>query len=229
MLGVFDSGRGGLGALARLRASLPSADITYLADTRHLPYGERSAEALLPLIGSALDRLHALGCEKILIACVTASSLYSRLKKELREVAVPITDATADAALLATRNGKIGIVATERTVREGVLYRAILERSPTLCITQSAAPSLVFLVEEGVLSPSDPRALCAVWQALVPHLSSGADTLVLGCTHFPALAPVFRRLCPHMTLIPSGEVGADAFLARLTDGDKIGTGRTIYL
>ena len=229
MLGVFDSGRGGLGALARLRACLPDADVAYLADTKHLPYGQKSAEELLPLIESGLWRLCSLGCEKILIACVTASSLHSRLPKELRHIAVPIVDAAADAAVRATKNERIGIVATERTVREGVLCRAIKDRSATLCVTQGAAPSLVTLVEEGVLSPSDPRALRAVWQSLLPHLSANADTLVLGCTHFSALAPVFHRLCPHITLIPSGEVGADAFLSHLTDADKAGVGRTIYL
>ena len=229
MLGVFDSGRGGLGALARLRASLPLADIAYLADTKNLPYGEKSAETLLPLIESALDRLLALGCEKILIACVTASSLHSRLPNRLREVSTPIVDATADAAVRATKNARIGIIATERTVREGVLCQALLNHTSSLSVTQSAAPSLVSLVEEGALSKNDPRTLGAVWHALVPHLLAGADTLVLGCTHFPALTPVFQRLCPHATLIPSGEVGADAFWRTLQDEDKAGSGRTIYL
>ena len=229
MLGVLDSGRGGLSALARLRAALPLADIAYLADTKNLPYGEKSAEALLPLVASALSRLYAFGCHKILIACVTASSLHSRLPSHLQEVSTPIIDATADAAVRATKNGRIGILATDRTVREGVLRRAILERSPSLCVRQNAAPSLVTLVEEGALSPNDPRVLCTVWQALVPHLLADADTLVLGCTHFPSLTPVFRRLCPKTTLVASGEVGADAFLSRLGDEDKIGMGRTIYL
>lgn len=229
MLGVLDSGRGGLSALCRLRSSLPTADIAYLADTKHLPYGEKRAEELIPLIERALERLLALGCHKILIACVTASSLHARLCDRLQAISTPIVDATAEAAVRATKNGRVGIVATHRTVRQGVLRQALLRLAPSLSLTECAAPELVTLVEEGILSPNDPRALCAVWRALVPHLRGEADTLVLGCTHFSALAPVFHRLCPSLFWIPSGEVGADAFLSSLRAEDKSGEGRTIYL
>ena len=228
MLGVFDSGRGGLGALGELRRLCPDADLTYMADTAHLPYGDKSAEVLIPLIDDAVYRLHTLGCERVLLACVTASSLADRLSPLSRRLSYPIVRAVADAASTASATGRVGLLATDRTVREGVLYRS-LSAVGVPPVSVSVGRGLVELAEAGRTDPEDTEALDTVCRALLPHLSAGIDTLVLGCTHYPALTPLFRRLLPDtVVLIPSGEVGARAFVGALTPRDTAGTGITRF-
>ena len=228
MLGVFDSGRGGLGALCELRSLLPTADIAYLSDTKNLPYGEKSPETLIPLIERALNKLYSLGCTRILIACVTASSLHSRLSPTLRHVCFPIITPVAQEAARVSKGGRIGIVATARTVKEGVLYRRLIDDG-SIHVEESVGTGLVELVEAGRTDENDAEALCAAYRALVPHLKSRVDTLLLGCTHYPSLSPLFRRLLPSDTvLVPSGEVGARAFVRTLSDEDCIGQGITLF-
>lgn len=228
MLGVFDSGRGGLSALSQLRSILPDADITYLADTQHLPYGNKSAEELIPLIEHAILRLYDHGCERVLIACVTASSLYDRLSVGVQRISYPIIPAIAQAAAHASR-GRIGIVATARTVREGILRCALSGRG--FCpVSESVGEGLVELVEAERTDEHDAEALSAVWRTLAPHLRARIDTLILGCTHYPALTALFRRFLPDsVTLIPSGEVGACAFADTLCAADCRGGGITRFL
>ncbi len=228
MLGVFDSGRGGLSALSQLRSILPDADITYLADTPHLPYGNKSAEELIPLIEHAILHLYDHGCERVLIACVTASSLYSRLSATAQRIAYPIIPAVAQTAVRTSR-GRIGIVATARTIREGMLCRALLDTglSP---VSISVGEGLVELVEAGRTDEHDAEALVTVWRTLAPHLAARIDTLVLGCTHYPALTALFRRFLPDtVALVPSGEVGARAFADTLCAADCRGNGITRFL
>ena len=228
MLGVFDSGRGGLGALCELRRILPNADIAYMADTAHLPYGSKSAEVLIPLIDRALLRLRARGCSRILIACVTASSLYDRLSKASQEIAYPIIPAVAHTAAELSLSGRVGIVATERTIREGALSRA-LAHAGVPPISESVGTGLVELVEDDRTGFHDADALSTVWRTLIPHLRARIDTLVLGCTHYPALAPLFRRLLPDsLTLVCSGEVGARAFADSLSANEQQGRGLTLF-
>ena len=231
MLGVFDSGRGGLSALSQLRSILPDADITYLADTQHLPYGNKSAEELIPLIEHAILRLYDHGCERVLIACVTASSLYDRLSVGVQRISYPIIPAIAQAAAHASR-GRIGIVATARTVREGILRCALSGRG--FCpVSESVGEGLVELVEAERTDEHDAEALSAVWRTLAPHLRARIDTLILGCTHYPLLYNLIDSITEHkLNLIDSGKEAAKVISNKIKDehicADKNNVGTHTY-
>ena len=154
MIGVFDSGVGGLTALAELRRLLPRTDMIYLADREHAPYGTKSEEEILSLAENCIKRLITAGAERILIACCTASTLHSRLTEGARRITTPIIAPAARAAQRVSR-GKIAVIATEATVRSHAFRRELLAIGECE-VTEHAAQELVAMVESGA---SDERPL----------------------------------------------------------------------
>ncbi|MBR2965268.1 MAG: glutamate racemase [Clostridia bacterium] len=228
MIGIFDSGVGGLTALCEVRRLLPRADVTYLADRENAPYGTKSEEEILRYVKRNLQRLRAIGAQRILIACCTASTLYSRLTPEEREISVPIIVPAARAAANATKNGKIAIIATRATVRSRAFSRAISAEHGKYKTLEFDAQALVGMVEGGArgsapLSSADARVLSEI---LRPVGSFGADTLILGCTHFPHIREHIAMLLPGVNLISPSLEGA-LELAKSTVPDE--NGRTVYL
>ena len=226
MIGVFDSGVGGLTALAELRRLLPRTDMIYLADREHAPYGTKSEEEILSLAENCIKRLITAGAERILIACCTASTLHSRLTEGARRIATPIIAPAARAAQRVSQ-GKIAVIATEATVRSHAFRRELLalgERE----VTEHAAQELVAMVESGA---SDERPLTneeksRLSRLLEPIEASRADTLILGCTHFPHLRGHIAAMLPEVKLISPSREGA-LEIARSTE-DR-GGGRTVFL
>ena len=226
MIGVFDSGVGGLTALAELRRLLPHTDMIYLADREHAPYGTKSEEEILALSESCIERLITAGAEKILIACCTASTLHSRLTEGARRITTPIIAPAARAAQRVSR-GKIAVIATEATVRSHAFRRELLSIGECE-VTEHAAQELVAMVESGA---SDERLLTSeekstLSRLLAPIKASRADTLVLGCTHFPHLRGHIAAMLPEVKLISPSREGA-LEIARSTE-DR-GGGRTVFL
>ena len=228
MIGVYDSGSGGLTALSHLVRLAPDADIFYRGDLAHAPYGTKSADELIPIIEENAARFFALGIEHILLACVTASSLYSLLSPETKSHLYPITVAVADAAHKATKTGRVGIVSTTRTMQTGVLCRLLTERGhPPM---QSAADLLVRLAEQGITSPTHPEVRRAVREACLIHKEAGVDTLVLGCTHFPLFAEAFaKEMGEEVALIDSGREGAFAFINEIPKRVLLGQGQIHFI
>ena len=226
MIGVFDSGVGGLTALAELRRLLPRTDMIYLADREHAPYGTKSEEEILSLTENCIKRLTSAGAERILIACCTASTLHSRLTEDARRITTPIIAAAARAAHKISR-GKIAVIATEATVRSHAFRRELLalgERE----VAEYATQELVAMVESGA---SDRNPLTSEQKDLLSRLlepvgASRADTLILGCTHFPHLRGHIAAMLPSVKLINPSREGA-LEIARSTE-DR-GGGRTIFL
>ena len=229
MIGVFDSGVGGLSALAILRSCLPRADLCYFADTGNAPYGTKSDAELCRLVKADIDRLRGAGCHKILIACGTASSIYEKLPTEYRLGAFPILLPTAKRAARVTKNGKIGILATEATVRLGVLERAVRKELPNATLFCAAAGELVTLAEEGRTSDRDPVARAAVERALTPFSGNGIDTLILGCTHFHRLSALISKRMPKVELVSAAEEGAHAIIRALSPEEACGGARLLFL
>jgi len=227
VIGVFDSGVGGLTALYELRRLLPRVNLTYLADRENAPYGTKSAEEILRFSKNNISRLRSLGAEKILIACCTAGTLYPYLSPEEQEISVPIIKPASRAALAATKNKRVAVIATRATVRSRAFALA-LEEHADCKILQCDAQELVSLVESGT---RDSRPLTKyeesiLAEATAPVLSFGADTLILGCTHFPHLMGHIARLLPGVTLInPSLEGALEIAKYSFPDED----GRTVYL
>lgn len=228
MIGVYDSGSGGLTALSHLVRLAPDADLFYRGDLKNAPYGIKSAAQLVPIIEENTNRFLSLGVEHILVACVTASSLYSYLSPNIRAHLYPITHAVANAAARATASGRIGVVSTTRTMREGVLCRLLTERAYPP--TQSTADPLVRLAEQGITDPEHPEVREAVRAACLVHKRAGVDTLVLGCTHFPLFAKAFAaQMGEGVSLIDSGYEGAIAFLTQIPKDVLVGQGQVHFI
>lgn len=185
MVGIYDSGSGGEEALAFFEKMCPHAAVTFLADRKNAPYGEKSEAELIPIIEAAISRLIFSGCERVLIACCTASALHERLSPSVKESSIPIIDPTAKEALRISREKSIAVISTEATKRSGAFVKAIKDRCPDAEVVSLACPRLVRLADlgyrDGNLSVSPKQTLR---EELAPLSSERFDTVVLGCTHF---------------------------------------------
>ncbi len=226
MIGIFDSGLGGLAALREYRRLVPSADILFFADRENAPYGTKSEAELLELTAADINKLRSSGAEKILMACCTASTVYEGLAKSEKSIAVPIIAPTAHSAAKLTKNGKIAVIATERTVLSHAFTNSVKNISPDISVTEYEAQRLVFLVESGVHDGNTDGARQEISEILAPLSELDFDCLILGCTHFSHLAGEISRLFPGVSVVDSAHEGARE-LARLSY--RRGKGRTIYL
>lgn len=217
-IGVFDSGVGGITVLRAIHELLPDEDLVYLGDTARLPYGTKSAETVLRYATQAAEALLARDIKLMVIACNTASAVGTQaLSQRLAPLPVlGVVEPGADAAVAATVNKQIAVIATEGTVRGGAYPRAIHARAPDFAVTQAAATVFVALAEEGWTDTAATRE--AVRSYLGPLFGTGdaPDTLVLGCTHFPILAGAIRKELPEaVTLVDSATTTANAVTAAL--------------
>ncbi len=227
MLGIYDSGSGGLHALATIKAHVPGANILYRGDLGHAPYGTRQREELIQIIKQNIERFHALGCAHILVACMTASSLIPDLPPEYKEGVYPIIDYVGAHSLALSCGGRIGIVSTSRTMKEGRLRNFLLTHGAL--VTESEADALVPLAEENA-SPCDDRIREIVAHATRIHREAKVDTLVLGCTHFPFFADTFHKVMGEdVILVPSGAVGAEEFLKQIPKDVLKGQGHIHFI
>ena len=210
MVGIFDSGAGGEEALRELRIISPMADVCFFADRANAPYGTKSADELVSLTESGLYRLLAAGADPILIACCTASTIFDRLPEELRRISIPIIDRTAEAAVLATENRKIGVISTEATYRSRAFCEAIGRLCPSAVVTSAFSGELVALAERirGGRAPAR-EDMAIIEQALEPLSGKGIDTVILGCTHFSRFEKTIEKILGARS-VNSARVGAMA-------------------
>lgn len=206
-IGVFDSGLGGLSVLAAIRRRLPGVDLDYVADSGHVPYGDKGEDFILAraraLSGFLLER----GADVLVVACNTATAAaVPALRAELPRPVVGMEPAVKPATL-ATRSGVVGVLATVGTL-QSARFAALLDRfGAGIRVLTQACPGLVERVEAGDLD--SPRTRSMVEEFVRPLLDGGADTLVLGCTHFPFLRPVIEAAAGEgVTVIDTGEAVA---------------------
>jgi len=213
-IGVFDSGVGGLTVLRALLDRLPGEDFVYLGDTARLPYGTKSPGSIRQYSLQAARLLRERGVKCLVVACNTASAIaLDALTHEFDPVPViGVLEPGAAAACRATRAGRIAVLATESTVRGGAYQAAIARRRPDAIVTARACPMFVALAEEGWTD--GPIVEGVIHRYLDEVFVAGAaaahpDTLVLGCTHFPVLAPTLRKvLGPDVAIVDSAETTA---------------------
>ena len=221
-IGVFDSGVGGLTVLRALLAALPGEDFVYLGDTARLPYGTKSPESIRRYSLQAAGLLHGRGVKCLVVACNTASAVaLDALTAEFAPVPVlGVVEPGAAAACEATRSGCIAVVATESTVRGGAYQAAIHRLRPGAIVAARACPLFVALAEEGW---TEGPVVEAVVHRYLDELFGGPpagrpDTLVLGCTHFPVLAPAIRQvLGAGVAIVDSAQTTAAALVRVLGD------------
>lgn len=209
-IGVFDSGLGGLTALRELHALLPGEELVYFGDTGRVPYGSRGEEVITRYAREDAAFLLEQGVKAVVCACGTVSSVAGEaLRRETHCPFVEVVGPAARAAAAATRNGRIGVIATAATTRSGKFPAALAAMDPGLQVYSLACPLFVPLVENGHIAPGDPLAVPAVEYYLRDLGERGIDTLILGCTHYPLLAPLIRDLLGEgVTLVNSGREAA---------------------
>lgn len=219
MIGIFDSGLGGLTALKELVKRLPNEDFVYFGDTGRVPYGTRSVETIRKYSREDLNFLSSFGVDAVLVACGTVSSTsLSELRAASDKRIYGVITPAVKAAVKATKNGRIGVIGTNATIKSGAFEKGILECDPSLYVKSAACPLFVPLVENGFAVPGDEVALAAVKRYLAPLRDDGIDTLILGCTHYPILSWAIAEVLPGVTLISSGAAAADAVADDIASG-----------
>lgn len=214
-IGVFDSGVGGLTVVSALRRRLPGESILYLGDTARLPYGSKSPDTVTRYTRRNIEFLAERGVKAVVVACNTASALaLPNLDMHGLPTWGVIEPGARKAA--AVSRGRVGVIATEATVRSDAYAKALRAVRPDLEILSRACPLFVPLVEEGW--HDDPVTEQVAERYLRPLLDAGVDTLVLGCTHYPLLKPVLQRVAgPDVTLVDSAEAVAEMVAAGLAE------------
>ncbi len=217
-IGVFDSGYGGLTAVNRLRSLLPDENIIYLGDTLHLPYGDKTDEFIRECAKKDIDFLLSKNVKAVLVACVSAtSSLYSEDFKRVPVLCEGAVYPAALAAVKATKNKKIGVLGTAATIRMGKFEGHIKELMPECEVISIACPKFVPLVEAGKVDGSEPEVKEAVKEYLTPLKEAGADTVILGCTHYPHLSAAIEEFYSEALLINAGAQTAEHIAKNLKD------------
>jgi glutamate racemase len=215
-IGVFDSGFGGLTVLKELLEVIPDVDYVYFGDTARLPYGSKSVETVARYAVEAAHYLESNAAQMLVIACNTATALaLDQIRAAARVPVVGVVEPGAEAAASATKNRKIVVIGTEATVSSHAYRKALEARN--LQAREKACPLLVPLVEEGWVEHSVTEEVARIY--LAEAFADGfhdADTLVLGCTHYPLLKPLLRRAAPgHANIVDSAESTAHAVASQL--------------
>ena len=197
-VGVFDSGVGGLTVLHELLVQLPAEDFVYLADSARFPYGARTGAELEGFALEVAEELIARRVKLLVVACnsATAAALPA-LRERLRQTTLGVdvlgvVQPGAVQAVAATRNGRVGLLATPATVESGSYARAIADADPFVKLTSVACPDLAAIIEAGF--PFDEHVVDTVRAYCAPLREAGVDTVVLGCTHYPLVRPMLQRM-----------------------------------
>jgi glutamate racemase len=218
VIGVFDSGVGGLTVLRELLLQVPQADYLYFGDTARLPYGSKSAETVAKYAISATQYLQSHGAEHLVIACNTATALAldAIVAATPNNVSVlGVIEPGAETAAASSKSKHVVVIATEGTCNSHA-YKDALERRGVRAL-EKACPLFVPLVEEGWTEHSVTEQVAHLY---LDDLFSGdfasADALVLGCTHYPLLKPLLRRVVPqNVVIVDSAEATAKAMARQL--------------
>lgn len=217
VVAVFDSGVGGLTVVRALRRTLPTEDISYLGDTARVPYGGKSRQTIERYSEEIAAMLVADGAKVLVVACNSASALgLPRLRETCPVPVVGVIAPGVEAALASTRTGHVAVIGTKATIGSGAYESALRAARPDVRVTSVACPLLVPLIEEGLLE--DPITDAVLSRYLRPLRDGDADTLVLGCTHYPLLAPAIARAAgPGLRLVDSAANCAQAVAGLLRE------------
>jgi len=208
-IGVFDSGVGGLTVLHELLVSLPAEDYVYLGDTARFPYGDRDQRQLQAFALQIAEHLLELGAKLLVVACNAASSaalgaLSEFLAADGRGVdVIGVVSPATQLAVAGSRNGRIGLLATPATVASGAYERAVVGADPHVHLESVACADLAPMIQGGLLF--DEEMVATVREYCLPLRSAEVDTVILGCTHYPLVAPLLQRqLGRGVSLVSSG-------------------------
>lgn len=215
-IGVFDSGVGGLSVLRHIRAQLPWEHLLYFADSLHAPYGVRSQTYIVDRARAISHFLLSQGAKAIVVACNTATAAAIKTLRQEFDVPIIGMEPAVKPAAAATHSGVVGVLATTGTLKSAQ-FAALLENyGQHIRVVTQACVGLVECIERGDLQSESTRALVAGY--VKPLLESGADTIVLGCTHYPFVKTVIAELAgPDVVLIDTGAAVARHLQRRLQE------------
>ena len=192
MIGIFDSGIGGLSVFREIRKLLPEQSYIYYSDSAHCPYGEKSKEYIIDRARAITRRLMGMGAEIVVVACNTATAAaISTLRKEFPIKFIGMEPAIKPAAAL-TKTGVVGVLATAGTLKAEKYLDTREKWAQSITVVEHIGEGFVELVEKGQTLGAEAEAV--VQNSLVPLLEAGADTIVLGCTHYPFLADTIKKV-----------------------------------
>ncbi len=204
-IGIFDSGLGGLCAVKAVFKNLPNEDIIYFGDTQRVPYGSRSEKTIEAFASDDIKFLEQFDCKLIMAACGTVSSVAVNAAAKIKEPFVGVVKPSCLAAVRATKNGRIGVMATSASINSGAYEREIRRLSPRAEVFGVSCPVLVTLVENNWIDEDNFISKEIIARYIKPLLDEDTDTIILGCTHFPHLAPIIQSVAgAGVTLIDSG-------------------------
>jgi glutamate racemase len=220
-IGVFDSGVGGLTVLRALVERIPDADYLYFGDTARLPYGSKSAATVAHYAVGAVRYLQDQGAELLVIACNTATALaLDEIKASAGVEVIGVIEPGAEAAAAASRKRKVVVIGTDATISSHAYRRALEARK--VAVREKACPLFVPLVEEGWVEHPVTDQVARIYLSEAFSEDSGnddADVLVLGCTHYPLIKPLLRRVAPeHVSIVDSAESTAQDVARQLQVG-----------
>jgi len=199
-IGVFDSGVGGLSVLREIRSLLPSEELLYVADSGAAPYGDRSEAFIRDRVGAIADFLVGMGAKMLVVACNTATAVAVELLRSRLAVPVVAMEPAVKPAVTLSRSGIIGVLATSRTLASERFARLAELFGDGVEIILQPCPGFVEQVERGDTDSAETYSL--VKQHVSPLIEKGADTLVLGCTHYPFLLDVIKEVAgPGVTVL----------------------------
>lgn len=222
MIGIFDSGLGGLTVTKEVLRVMPEYQLLYLGDTARTPYGNRSQELIYQFTKQAVDYLLKQGCQLVILACNTASAeALKKIQQEWLPENYPgfsseagpsrrvlgVIRSIAEKAAQESKSGRIGVVGTRSTVKSDAYKRELKIQSPKIEVISQECPLLVPLIEEGWLNKPETAKILRGY--LRPLKQKKIDTLILGCTHYPMLLKKIREICgKNINVLDSGEIVA---------------------
>jgi len=219
-VGMFDSGVGGLTVLHECLVSLPQEDFLYLGDTALFPYGDKDPAQLRERIRRISELLLDRGAKLLVIACNTATSIGEDVAREVAaqrgvEV-VPVVEPQAEIASAITANARVGVLATPNTVESGAYRRALEDIGRGLDVIEVEAPDLASFIQNGALFDEDTMEMARAY--CEPLKEAEVDTLILGCTHYPLVAPMLQRILGRDVRLVSGGHAVAAAVQRTLEG-----------
>lgn len=230
-IGIFDSGFGGLTVFKEIEEKLPEYDYIYLGDNARVPYGTKSHEVVYQYTLECVETLFELGCPLVIIACNTASAKalraiqqrYLPLFRPEKKV-LGVIRPTSESIGPYSKTGKIGVLATPGTVESDAFRIEIQRFNPTFEVFQQACPMLVPLIEDGVLDTPPMRYYAYRYVTQLLAQDPDIDTVILGCTHYPLIAPLINEFLPeHIRLLPQGELVASSLVDYLRRHPEVET------
>jgi glutamate racemase len=215
MIGIFDSGIGGLTVTKEVLRQLPGYQLLYLGDIARTPYGNRSQDLIYQFTEQAVDYLFKQGCQLIIIACNTASAeALRKIQQEWLPKNYPdrrvlgVIRPVVEEAAQASRYGRIGVIGTRGTIISGAYERELKAQEPKVKVFQQACPLLVPLVEEGQTKRAETTKILRNY--LRPLKNQKIDTLILGCTHYPILLKQIQKICgQNIKVLDSAQIVAE--------------------